>query len=189
MAEIVLETERLVLRPWKNEDRAPFAAMNADPEVMRYFLSTLGSSESDALVDRIRDHFVSRGFGLFALERKSDGAFLGFTGLSRGPDNTPVAEETEIGWRLARKFWRQGLAYEAASACIDWAWRSTDLSRIVSFTSGENEPSRCLMQKLGLTRRPELDFDSPSIPSDNPLCRQVVYAIERADARGQAERG
>ncbi len=177
-----METGRLILREWREEDRQPFAAMNADPEVMRYFQSALTDPESDALVDRIALHFRTHGFGLFALERKSDGAFLGFTGFSSCPENTPVQGEIEIGWRLAQAYWRRGYAHEAASACADWFWQTTDRARLVSYTSAANQPSRNLMGKLGFRHYPERDFDHPAIASDHPFCRQVVYVLNRSDA-------
>ena len=178
MGDTVIETERLVLRKWREEDRAPFAAMNADPVVMRYFKSVLARAESDVLVDRISAHFEKHGFSLFALERKADGAFLGFTGMLTGPADTPVAEDVEIGWRLAREYWRQGFAFEAASACIDWFWHHSDFPRLVSFTSDQNRPSQNLMQKLGFERRPDLDFDHPHVDPDSNLLRHVTYCTK-----------
>ena len=169
----------MILRSWREEDRAPFAAMNADPKVMEFFQSELTARESDSLVDRILGHFATHGFGLFALERRSDAAFLGFTGFYSCPPDTPVAGEIEIGWRLAREHWRRGYAYEAASACIDWFWDHTAHQRLVSFTSTHNLPSQKLMRKLGLEHRSDLDFDHPAIPSDDPLCHQVVFVIDR----------
>ena len=183
MADTVIETERLLLRHWREGDREPFARLNADPQVMEYFVSVLSRCESDALADRISARLEEQGYGLFALERKEDGAFLGFTGFSQCPEGTPVAGETEIGWRLAREYWRRGYAFEAAAACLDWFWANTTAPRLVSFTSDRNGPSQNLMRKLGLARRPELDFDYPSIPAGHALRSQVVYALERSEAR------
>lgn len=179
MAYDFLQTERLILRSWREEDRASFAAMNADPRVMEFFLSELSREQSDALVERICTHFDSHAFGLFALETKTDGAFIGFTGFQICGSCLPVAGEVEIGWRLAREHWRSGYAHEAASACIEWFWGNTDRDRLVSFTSDNNIPSQNLMRKLGLTHRPELDFNHPAIPGDHPHCHQVVFAVDR----------
>ena len=179
MAETFIETRRLRLRAWREEDRAPFAVMNADPEVMRFFPLPLSSEESDAMVDRIAVRLNTHGLGLLAVERKADEAFLGFTGFSSAPAGTPVEGEVEIGWRLSRACWRQGFAYEAASACIHWFWRETDFPRLVSFTARANEPSWRLMRKLGLVHRPELDFDHPAVPPGNLLRPHVVYVMER----------
>ena len=179
MADTVIETGRLLLRHWRDQDREPFARLNADSRVMEYFQSVLSRSESDAFVDRMSARLQEQGYGLFALERKDDAAFLGFTGLSNCPDGTPVAGETEIGWRLASEYWRCGYAFEAASACRDWFWANTSAPRLVSFTSIRNHPSQNLMRKLGFSPALELDFDYPSIPSENPLSRQAVFVLER----------
>ena len=179
MVDAVMETERLVLRKWRAKDREPFACMNADAEVMRYFPRPVSRAESDAFVDRIDAHLGMHGFGLFALERKEDGAFLGFTGLHHGPAGTPVEDDIEIGWRLARAYWRQGYAHEAASACIDWFWRETAHPRLVSFTTVSNTPSQNLMRKLGFEHRPEMAFDHPAIARDHPLSPHRVFVLER----------
>lgn len=153
--------------------------MNTDPLVMKHFLSVMTNEQSDALVDRIEATFDAQGWGLFALERKSDGAFLGFTGFAAGAKGTPVSEDIEIGWRIARDFWRHGFAYEAARACLDWFWPRAQVARLVSYTSLTNLPSQALMGKLGFERDASLDFDHPAIPKDNPVCRQVVTVSER----------
>ncbi|SIN61931.1 Protein N-acetyltransferase, RimJ/RimL family [Parasphingorhabdus marina DSM 22363] len=174
-----LETDRLVLREWRDEDRPAFAAMNTDPEVMRYFPALLTEEQSNALVDRITGHFLEHGFGLWALEEKESGEFFGFTGFQTCPPHYPLTGELEIGWRLARTHWRRGLAFEAASACLDWIWANSEWPRIVSFTAEINEPSWRLMAKLGLEIRPELAFDHPALKENSPLRRHVVYAKDR----------
>jgi RimJ/RimL family protein N-acetyltransferase len=179
VAEFRLETDRLIIREWHVSDRAPFAAMNADPEVMRYFLAVLSPEQSDAFVSRICTHFDQHGFGLFALEEKNGEPFIGFTGFQTVAVDCPVQGELEIGWRLASSCWRHGLAFEAASACLRWICLKTDVERIVSMTAEINTPSRGLMEKLGLTHRPELDFAHPRIPPTHPLSRHVIYAAER----------
>lgn len=176
-----LETDRLILREWRDEDRAPFAAMNADPEVMRYFPAVLSREESDGLVDRIGDHFAEHGLGLCALEEKESGAFIGFTGFMRVGFACPIEGDLEIGWRLARQYWRKGYASEAASACLDWVWAERDLPRIVSMTADINLPSRAVMEKIGLLHRPELDFDHPKLDDDSPLKHHVVYVKDRPE--------
>ena len=174
-----LETDRLILREWRDEDCAPFAAMNADPEVMRYFPSVLSRKESDALVDRIESHFRDHGLGLYALEEKGSGAFVGFTGFMLVEFACPIEGDLEIGWRLARSFWRKGLASEAALACLNWVWQAREIPRIVSMTADTNHPSRGVMEKIGLSHRPELDFDHPKLDDDSPLKHHVVYAKDR----------
>ena len=174
------ETERLILRAWRSEDREPFACINADPMVMQHFRAPLTRDQSDALVDRIEAHFATYGFGLFALERKRDGQFLGFTGLAAAL-GTPVEGDIEIGWRIAQMYWRKGYAHEAAKACVNWFWRNTDFPRLVSYTAVTNLPSQALMRKLGFPHLRELDFDHPSIPTSHPLCHQHVYVLNRND--------
>lgn len=178
MPEFRLETERLILREWREQDRAPFAAMNADGEVMRYYPAVQTRERSDAVVERIGAHFGRYGCGLFALEEKESRMFIGYTGFQTVETECPIEGELEIGWRLARACWRHGLAFEAASACLDWIGSARGVARIVSMTPAINAPSRGLMEKLGLAHRPELDFDHPAIASSSPLVRHVVYAKE-----------
>lgn len=180
MAEFRLETARLILRRWNEADREPFAAMNADPEVMRYFPALQSREQSDASAEKIGAHFHTHGLGLFALEEKSSGAFIGFTGFQSGALDCPVTGDLEIGWRLARTHWRRGLAFEAASAALAWLWRETDVPRIVSMTAAINAPSIGLMKKLGLVHRPELDFPHPGIDSESPINRHVVFVKDRS---------
>jgi len=175
-----LETERLILRRWTEADRAGFAAMNADPAVMRYFPATQSAQESNAVAAWIDAHFDRHGFGLFALEVKHCGTFIGFTGFQFVTVACPIVGDLEIGWRLAQAWWRPGLAFEAAAACLAWLWRETDVPRVVSMTAQSNAPSRGLMAKLGLAHRPELAFAHPAIAADSPLRPHVVYVAERA---------
>lgn len=190
-----LSTERLILRRWKDRDRAPFARMNADPEVMRYFVRPLAGPESDALVDRIEAQFEERGFGLWAVERREDAAFLGFTGLATTVSlgftgqasaalGTPLVPEAEVGWRFDRTAWGQGYATEAARAALRFGFDVVDLPEIVSFTTPLNVASRRVMERLGMHRDPAEDFDHPRIPEGNPLRRHVLYRLTRAEFRG-----
>ena len=179
MAEFRLETDRLILRDWRADDLAPFALMNADPEVMRHFPATLVQKESDALIDRIKLHILEHGFGLWAVERKSDAEFLGFTGIQIVRFASPIEGDVEIGWRLGRSHWGKGYAREAALASLDWFWKYTIRPRIVSMTIADNRPSWGLMHRIGLERMPELDFDHPAIEAGTRCCRQIVYAKDR----------
>ena len=176
-----METSRLVMRRWIDDDRAPFAAMNADPEVMRYFPTSLDRAESDALVDRIEEQFHSYGFGLWALERRSDAAFLGFTGLSPVHDDLPYSGEVEVGWRLARAAWGQGYASEAAREALRVGFTGVRLERIVSLTAAINTPSRRVMQRIGMHRDPTDDFEHPALPNASPLRRHVLYRLSRSE--------
>jgi RimJ/RimL family protein N-acetyltransferase len=170
----VIETPRLVIRPWVEADRAPFAAMGADPHVMAHFPSLLSRAESDALVDRIKAMMADQGFGFWAVARRDTGAFIGFCGLNRVSFPCPVEGEIEIGWRLAHSAWGQGFAREAAQACLDWGF-GHGLQRITSFTVPANTRSWSLMQRLGLQRRADLDFDHPRLAPDSLLRRHIVY--------------
>lgn len=174
----MIETERLILRPWTDADREPFAAMCADPEVMRHFPATLIRAESDAVVDRMVNHQAEHGFCFFALERKADGAFLGFTGMMTLKPENPLQPGVEIGWRLAREAWGAGYASEAALAAIAHGFDALGLKQIVSFTAAENLRSQAVMQRIGMTRRADLDFDHPAVPEGHRLRPHVVYAIE-----------
>jgi len=179
VADFRLESERLILRSWQEADREAFAAMNADPEVMRYFPALQSREQSDASVARFRTHFDDYGFGLFALEEKSSGAFIGFTGFQTVAIECPIKGDLEIGWRLARTHWRRGLAFEAASACLDWLWHETGSPRVVSMTAAINTPSIGLMEKLGLDHQPVLDFRHPGIDSASPINHHVVHVKDR----------
>lgn len=167
------------MRRWREEDREPFAAMNADPEVMRYFPASLDRAASDALVDRIEDLFRRQGFGLWALEVSATGEFIGFTGLNPMPAGVPGAGGLEVGWRLARHAWHQGYATEAASAAAGVAFRGVGLAEIWSMTAAANQPSQAVMRRLGMTVSGY--FDHPRIAAGDPLRPHVVYRLRRAD--------
>lgn len=173
----MLETGRLILRNWLKEDFAPFAAMNADPQVMEFFPACLSRTESDSLARRISARLQERGWGLYAVESKATGDFLGFTGLSVPGFAAPFTPCVEIGWRLARAAWGQGLATEAAQAVAHFAFSGLALPELVSFTSVGNFRSRRVMEKLGMTHAPEDDFDHPGIPEGHPLRRHVLYRL------------
>lgn len=168
-----------MLRRFLDEDREPFAGLNADPEVMAHFPAPLTREESDELVDRIEQGFDSRGFGLWALQVASTREFIGFAGLSVPSFTAAFTPAVEIGWRLARAAWGQGLATEAARAALDYAFGPTRLEEVVAFTSVGNTRSRAVMERLGMTRAPADDFLHPQIPHDHPLARQVLYRISR----------
>jgi len=172
----VIETPRLLLRSWREEDLDPFAALNADPEVMRHFPSTLSRAESAALAARYQTHIEQHGFGRWGVERRDDGAFLGFSGpMSLSPPN-PLAPGAEMGWRLARRFWGEGYATEASRAAIDYCLARLGLEQIVAFTATTNLPSQAVMARLGMARREDLDFDHPNLPEGHILRRHLVWS-------------
>lgn len=172
-----LRTERLLLRRWRAEDREPFAALNADPEVMEHFPAPLSRAESDALFDAIEAGFGRHGFGLWALEPLDDGGLIGFTGLALPRFEAHFTPVVEVGWRLARPAWGQGYATEAARAALAYGFGQAGLTEVVSFTTVANVRSRAVMERLGMTRDPAEDFDHPSLPPDHPQRRHVLYRL------------
>jgi len=178
-ADALIETARLMLRRWRPEDREPFAAMNGDREVMEFFPSILTRAESDALVERIEAGFTANGFGLWAVEAKESGRLLGFTGLSVPGFEAPFTPAVEVGWRLARSAWGSGYATEAATAALDRGFSAHHLDEVVSFTTEQNIRSRAVMERLGMTRTPDDDFDHPAL-AGHRLARHVLYRIGAA---------
>jgi RimJ/RimL family protein N-acetyltransferase len=174
-ATIALQTDRLILRRWREADRTPFAAMNADPEVMRHFATPLTPGESDASVDRIERHFVEHGWGLWALERRDSGEFIGFTGLWDATFDAHFTPAVEVGWRLRRSAWGQGFAYEAAQASITDGYERVRIPEILSFTATTNERSWRVMERLGMRRVDGGEFEHPGVPSGHPVRPHVLY--------------
>ncbi len=174
-----LTTERLALRGWTTADREPHAAMNADPEVMRHFPAVLDAAASDALFERVTVHWAEHGFGLWAVERRDDGRFLGFTGLTRPSFEAHFTPAVEVGWRFARDAWGHGYATEAARAALRFGFETVGLDEIVSFTVPANERSWRVMERIGMTRDPADDFDHPRLPEHHPLRGHVLYRLGR----------
>lgn len=164
---ITLRTERLLLRPWRESDRVPFAEMNADPKVMEYFPTVNTREESYAAVDRIVARMERDGFGLWAVEVPGVAEFIGFIGLNAA-DAVLGRPILEIGWRLLTQHWGRGYATEGARASLDHAFDGLGRDEVVSFTTSANGRSRRVMEKLGMTRRPEDDFDHPGVPAACP---------------------
>ena len=180
MAEIIAETERLVLRTWDAADRAEYARHLNTPAVTRLVGGLQTEEEMDAAFERIDGYQRDTGHTFWAVERKSDGAFLGFCGLKiANVPGTPVNGEIEIGWRLREDAWGQGYAREAALATLAWAWANLHADRIVSFTVPANTASWGLMERIGMARRADLDFAHPAFPPDHPLSAHVVYVMDR----------
>ena len=175
-----IRTDRLIMRRWRDTDRGPYAAMNADPAVMRYFPATMDRAASDASIDRIEELFDAQGFGLWALEIADTGVFIGFTGLNPMPAGVPGAGGMEVGWRLAEHAWHQGYATEAARAAVDVGFSGAGLGQIWSMTAVLNEPSQAVMRRLGMTRYAH--FDHPRIAPSHPVCRHVLYRLARPDS-------
>ncbi len=181
----MLTTGRLILRPWNDADRAPCAAMTANPEVMRFFGITRDRPQSDAWIDRTVAHFAREGFGIWAVEAPGVAPFIGFVGLSRVPDWMPGAGGLEAVWTLDAPFWRRGYATEAARAAIGYGYDRLGLSEILAFTAAANMPSQAVMRALGMTRDPTEDFDHPRV-LEGTLRRHVLYRHHRSEGGSDA---
>jgi len=175
---IEVKTPRLYLRQWRESDRAPFAALNADPVVMRFFASTQSPEASDRSIDMWRNELDERGWSNWAVESLASGAFLGFIGLSIPKRALPFMPCVEVGYRLAKEYWGQGYATEGAKAALEVAFTQLALSEVVSFTAVLNLPSRAVMERIGMTNSNE-DFDHPALPGGSELRRHCLYRISR----------
>lgn len=173
----ILRTEQLLLRQWRESDRDPWAALNADPEVMRHFPSTLTREQSDDFVDRHHALIEQQGWGLWAAEVPGVAPFIGFIGLNPPGFDAEFTPCVEVGWRLASAHWGKGYAPEGARAVLAHAWDGLGLDDVVSFTVVGNANSRRVMEKIGMTF--EREFDHPSLPPGDPLRRHVLYRIAR----------
>ena len=178
-------TARLVMRRWQDSDREPFAAMNADPAVRRYFPDLLDRAASDASIDRMEALFGQQGFGLWALEVAGTGEFIGFTGLNPMPPGVPGAGGMEVGWRLAQSAWHQGYATEAATAALGVAFGGAGLTEIWSMTAVVNEPSQAVMRWVGMSYH--AGFGHPQLPAGHPLRPHVVYRLARPDGQERVQ--
>ena len=172
----MIETERLVLRPWREDDILPFAEINSDEEVMEYLPKCLSLEETARFYNRIVAEHNILGYGLYAVETKSDGLFIGYVGFHRFDFDAEFSPGVEIGWRLARKYWGQGYATEAAKACIDYARKHNLFNEIYSFTTILNHRSERVMRKIGMERLGL--FSHPSLPRGHRLEPHVLYKLE-----------
>lgn len=180
MAEFRLETERLVLRSWRDDDLGPFHAINSDPAVMATLGPVMDRDQVAALIERMRGIEAEHGHCFWALERRADQQLIGWCGVIRGTVG-PVTGKGEFGWRMARSAWGQGYATEAARAAIGWFFAKRDDDSVWAITHVENRQSRAVMERLGMSYRPDLDFDHPRLAADDPLLRHVTYELSRSD--------
>ena len=174
-----LSTDRLLLRQWRDSDPEPFAVMNADPAVMEHFPAPLTREQADELIDRASAAIDERGWGLWALEVRDTGEFIGFTGLSVPSFEAHFTPAVEIGWRLMKGAWGNGYATEAARAALAYGFGPADLDEIVSFTATTNLPSQRVMQRIGMTHDEADDFDHVRLPAGHRLQRHVLYRMNR----------
>ncbi|GAA0327048.1 GNAT family N-acetyltransferase [Sphingomonas oligophenolica] len=175
----MIETERLILRPWEDRDRGVLRAQCDDPEVMRFLLPVEDDAAFEAMLARLSGWHKDHGYTFWVMERRADGAVLGICGLKPGAADTPIANRLEIGWRLGSAHWGQGYAREAAQASLDWAWVNCDDDEVVAITVQANGGSWGLMERLGMTRDRNGDFDHPLVAEGNPLRRHILYRIAR----------
>lgn len=174
-APVALRTQRLLLRPWQDGDAVPFAVLNADPAVMEHYPARLTRAESDAQLERIAEHITTNAWGLWAVELLGVAPFVGYCGLWPVAFDAPFTPAIEIGWRLARPYWGQRYAVEAANTVLTFGFGTLGLAEIVSFTIPANLRSQRLMQRLGMVRNPADDFEHPKLPPEHPMRPHVLY--------------
>ena len=180
MPEFAIETPRLILRSWRDADLEPFHAMSNDERVMVTLGPLMNREQAAAVIARRRAEEQAEGHCFWALERRADGAFLGFCGLVRG-NVGPIISKVEIGWRLAHHAWGQGYAREAAEASLEWGFDTLADDAIWAITTPGNVRSWGLMKRLGMVRHDDLDFEHPSLPEGDPLKPHITYSISRSD--------
>jgi RimJ/RimL family protein N-acetyltransferase len=176
---VTLHTERLILRPWRESDREPFAAMGADPEVMEFFPALLSRRESDVFVARIEQHFADHGYGPWAVEERASGSFVGFVGIFHTNFEAHFTPCVEVAWRLMRSAWGKGYASEAARESVRYAFQDLGLQQVVSFTSVGNLPSQRVMRRIGMRHDAPGDFQHPRVEAGHPLRPHVLYRLDR----------
>lgn len=174
----MIETARLILRPWREEDRAAFAAMNGDSRVGDWLGGTIDHDASDALMDRLSDQIAEDGHGFWAAERRADGRLVGMIGVRRQAE-APPGPCVEMGWRLAPEAWGQGLASEGASAALAWGFANLEAREILAWTAASNLRSQAVMRRIGMAADPDRDFDNPRLAEGHPLRRHVTYVARR----------
>jgi RimJ/RimL family protein N-acetyltransferase len=170
-----LKTDRLRLRSWVAADREPFAVLTADPRVMEHFPAPLSRQESDGLAARIEAHILEHGWGLWAVEIPGVAPFAGYIGLARVTFQARFTPCVEVAWRLAAEFWGRGYATEGAMAALRFGFQSLMLSEIVSFTVPANRRSIAVMERIGMTRNQNDDFEHPRLPEGHHLRHHVLY--------------
>jgi RimJ/RimL family protein N-acetyltransferase len=175
----VIQTDRLILREWRDEDGDSFVAVTNTPEVMEYLGGVEDPAKLKSAVARQQAIQAEHGYCFWVVERRSDRTLMGFCGLKPGPPGTPLFGEVEIGWRLGAAFWGHGYAREAAQASLDWAWANLSVATVAAMTVEGNVRSWGLMERIGMVRVSDGDFDHPDLPDGHPLQRHILYRIGR----------
>jgi RimJ/RimL family protein N-acetyltransferase len=176
----MIQTERLILRPYREEDRPDFAALNGDPQVGYWVANVMDRARSDAMMDQLNAHIADHGYGLWGVARRADDRIIGFCGLRPIlAGDLPVGPGIEMAWRMIPAVWRQGLASEAAAAALAWGLANLDTAEFLAFTADTNLSSQGVMRKIGMVADPSRDFDHPRLAADHPLNRHVVYTARR----------
>lgn len=178
---IILETKRLILRTWKEQDLDPLSAINQDPLVCEFLPKIGDRATTKTLIQRFMNHYKKYGFTAYVVELKKNGEFIGFVGLLVTSFEAHFTPAIEMGWRLASQHWGKGYATEAAKAVVDLAFTTLKLEEVVSFTVENNSRSRRVMEKIGMHHHPHDDFDHPKLPKNSPLCRHVLYRLSRRE--------
>ncbi len=173
---IYIETSRLIIRSWKEEDLKEFGRLNSDEAVMRYFPKTLSEGETDAFYEAIQEEFKTHNYGLYAVEVKENREFIGFIGFHEATFDMDFTPCIEIGWRLKKEAWGHGYATEGAKACIKYGFEQLGFREIFSFTAEINKPSENVMKKLGMSYIKE--FNHPRVEDKSPLYKHVLYSIK-----------
>jgi RimJ/RimL family protein N-acetyltransferase len=175
----MIETGRLTLRAWRNDDVPSYHAMGSDAAFMHYLGPAMSLADAEAAAARQNAYLETFGACFWAIEHRTSGAFIGYCGIKPGPAGTPIAGLPEIGWGIAPDHQRRGYAHEAAAACLDWSRTATDWPSVFAITVPDNTGSRGLVEKLGMTRLADGDFDHPALAAGHPLRRHILYRIDR----------
>ncbi len=175
---IYIQTERLLIRDWKEEDLPIFREMNRDEKVMKYFPKMLSDPETDSFFQRIQNELDTLGYGLYAVEVKETKDFIGFIGFHKATFSAPFTPCIEIGWRLKASAWNHGYATEGAKACLEYGFGKLNLEKVYSFTAVINHPSEKVMKKIGMTK--EMEFNHPSVEDGSSLKRHVLYSMTKS---------
>ncbi|KTD60363.1 acetyltransferase [Legionella sainthelensi] len=175
----IIETDRLVLRTWSNEDVVEYYRINQDPKVIEFLKGSLTMNEVTDFISSMNNQFDELGYTLWAAEEKTKGQFIGFIGLNLIKWEAPFGQAVEVGWRLGSKYWKKGYATEGARACLKYGFNQCDLKEIVSFTVPANIRSFRVMEKIGMIRDLDGDFAHPNLPLDHRLSKHILYRIQK----------